>query len=178
MNDPRLSENPVTLEAPVRDAILIALDDEYNAEAVYAATLDKFGADVRPFCNIINAERRHQAALFKLMETYNIPVPANGYLTGDKPIDAIPDTLQEACAVGVSAEIENARLYDEDLLPTVAAHADITRVFMALSGASTNNHLPAFKRCADGGGQGRGKGGGQGQRQGRTRAGATQNKGI
>jgi len=178
MNDPRLSDSPSTLAAPVRDAILIALDDEYHAEAVYAATLDKFGADVRPFCNIINAERRHQAALFKLMETYNIPVPANAYLTGDKPFEAIPDTLQEACEIGVAAEIENARLYDEDLLPAVVDYEDITRVFKALSGASTNNHLPAFERCAARGAQPGGNGGGQGQRQGRKMAGATQNKGT
>jgi len=144
-------------------AVLRALDDEYHAEAVYAATLATFG-DVRPFSNIIEAERKHQAALLGLMETYGIPVPANGYLTGEKPVGTLPGTLAEVCAVGVEAEIENARLYDEDLLPAMAGHADAIRVFINLREASINNHLPAFELCAAGGGQGKG-GNGQGQRQ-------------
>lgn len=155
MNVDKIEEDPTALTAPVIAAILTALDDEYHAEAVYAATLDKFGTDVRPFCNIINAERRHQAALFKLLKKYQIEVPVNEYLTGGKKLASVPATLKEACAIGVAAEIENARLYDEDLLATVSAHEDITRVFKALSDASTNNHLPAFQRCADGGGHGR-----------------------
>jgi len=144
-----------------KDAVLRALDDEYHAEAVYAATLAAFG-DVRPFSNIIEAERKHQAALLGLMDTYGIPVPANGYLTGEKPLRALPATLAEVCAVGVEAEIENARLYDEDLLPAVAGHADIIRVFTNLRDASIDKHLPAFERCAAGGGQGKGNGHGKG----------------
>ncbi|MDM8016253.1 MAG: DUF2202 domain-containing protein [Rhizobium sp.] len=148
------------LPEAAQTAVLRALDDEYHAEAVYAATLAAFG-DVRPFSNIIKAERKHQAALLDLMKTYGMAAPANGYLTGDKPLEALPATLQEVCAVGVAAEIENARLYDEDLLPAVMRYPDITRVFTALRDASINNHLPAFQRCAAGGGQGKGKGNGQ-----------------
>lgn len=173
MSNTLSSSTAPKLTPAVIGAILTALDDEYHAEAVYAATLDKFGADTRPFCNIINAERRHQAALVKLMDKYQINVPANAYLSGDKPFDAIPDSLKEACDIGVAAEIENARLYDEDLLPTVAGYPDITAVFQALSGASTNNHLPAFQRCAERGGQG----GGHGTHRGQRRAGTTQNEG-
>ncbi len=149
-----------------RNAVLRALDDEYHAEAVYAATLAAFG-DVRPFSNIIKAERKHQAALLDVMETYGIAAPANGYQTGEKPLAALPATLADVCAVGVEAEIENARLYDEDLLPAVAGHADIIRVFTNLRDASTNNHLPAFERCAAGGGQGQGHGKGHGQGKGK-----------
>ncbi|MGB2761298.1 MAG: hypothetical protein WBC58_15160 [Maribacter stanieri] len=64
MTDAGFSQDPVALTAPVKAAILTALDDEYHAEVVYAAMLEKFGADVRPLCNIINAKRRHQAAHF------------------------------------------------------------------------------------------------------------------
>lgn len=142
-------------------AVLRALDDEYHAEAVYAATLKTFG-DVRPFSNIIKAERQHQAALLDLMKTYGIAAPANGYLTGEKPLEALPATLQEVCEIGVSAEIENARLYDEDLLPVVAGHPDIIRVFTNLRDASIDKHLPAFQRCAEGNGMGQGRGKGKG----------------
>ena len=39
---------------------MAALDDEYRAEAIYDAVMQKFG-EVRPFINIIEAERRHAA---------------------------------------------------------------------------------------------------------------------
>lgn len=40
------------------EALRAALDDEYRAEATYAAVITAFG-EVRPFINIIEAERRH-----------------------------------------------------------------------------------------------------------------------
>ena len=122
-----------------------------DAAAVYAATMQKFG-EVRPLSNIIKAERKHQAMLIDLMNTYSVAVPENGWATGAKALPTLPDTLPEVCAIGVTAEIDNARLYDEELLPAVAAFDDITTVFKALSAASTNNHLPAFQRCAVGNG--------------------------
>jgi hypothetical protein len=141
-----------TLPDAAQSALLRALDDEYHAEAVYAATLDKFG-NVRPFSNIIKAERKHQAALITLMNTYGVAVPENSWLSAAKPLPTLPDTLAEVCAIGFKAEIDNARLYDQDLLPAVAGFEDIVTVFKALSSASTNNHLPAFQRCAAGKGQ-------------------------
>lgn len=149
------------LSDAAKAAVLRALDDEYHAEAVYAATLATFG-DVRPFSNIIEAERKHQTALLAVLDTYGVAAPANGYLTGEIPLGALPASLQEVCAIGVAAEIENARLYDEDLLPAVAGHADIIQVFTNLRDASINNHLPAFERCASGMGKGKGKGNGNG----------------
>ena len=41
-------------------ALRMALDDEYRAEATYAAVIETFG-EVRPFIRIIDAERRHAA---------------------------------------------------------------------------------------------------------------------
>lgn len=151
----------MTLTEPAKDAILRALDDEYHAEAVYGATIAKFG-NIRPFSNIILAEQSHQKALIDLMQIYGMDVPSNGYLTGDKPLPPLPETLREVCVIGVAAEIENSRLYEEDLLPAVADHPDITRVFKALSDASIEKHLPAFQRCADRGGAMGGQGHGQG----------------
>lgn len=155
-----------TLPAAVRAALLEALDDEYKAYAAYAAILDRFG-EVRPFANIIEAEQRHATALIALMRKYGMEVPDNPYLTGDKPLPPLPASVEEACRQGVEAEVENAALYRDRLLPAVAGYADITRVMTNLSEASANNHLPAFQRCAGrggGGGHGRGHGGGQGRR--------------
>lgn len=145
------------LSETAKAAVLRALDDEYHAEAVYAATLAAFG-DVRPFSNIIEAERKHQGALADLLESYGVPVPANAYLTGEKPVGALPASMQEVCAIGAAAEVENARLYDEDLIPAVAGYSDIVAVFTNLRDVSVNNHLPAFERCASGKGHGNGNG--------------------
>ena len=40
------------------EALQLALEDEYRAEAMYEAVIEDFG-EVRPFINIIEAERRH-----------------------------------------------------------------------------------------------------------------------
>jgi len=137
---------PLTPEA--RSALDSALQDERNAEAVYGAVIRKFG-NVRPFSNIIAAERRHASMLIDLYKTYGISVPENGYATGALAAPVAPATLAEACKIGVEAEIANRDLYDETLLPAVAAYPDITQVMRRLRDASEENHLPAFRRCAN-----------------------------
>ncbi len=47
---------------PEVNALLEALDDEYKAAVTYAQVIDDFGP-IRPFVNIIEAERRHIEAL-------------------------------------------------------------------------------------------------------------------
>lgn len=96
------------------DALLLALDDEYRAEATYSAVIEAFG-EVRPFINIIKAERRHtaraKAEMDRLGITYATANPYLGKITA-------PATLLAACEQGVTAEIENIGLYDQ-LLPTI-----------------------------------------------------------
>jgi hypothetical protein len=60
---------------------------------------------------------------------------------------AAPETLVDACKIGVEAEIANRDLYDGNLLPAGAAYPDITLVMQRLRDASEENHLPAFERC-------------------------------
>ncbi|MBU1175018.1 MAG: DUF2202 domain-containing protein [Alphaproteobacteria bacterium] len=135
------------LPETVQEALLDALNDEYHAEAFYAAVMEKFGA-TRPFSNIIRSEQMHQSWLADLMTTYGMSVPANAELGSAEIAAVVPATISEACAIGVTAEVDNAALYDDELLPAVAAYPDIAAVFERLSAASTNQHLPAFQRCA------------------------------
>lgn len=128
-------------------AALAALDDEYHALATYQVVIEKFGA-VRPFSNIIKAEQRHIDAVATVLKDSGQAVPANPYLSGEKPRPVAPATLQDACAIGVQAEIANAALYDDHLLPAALGNARLVTVFTALRDASENNHLPAFRRCA------------------------------
>jgi len=146
---------------PVKGALQRALDDEYRAEATYQAILDKHGA-VRPFINIIQAERRHADMVKAEMARRGMAIPTNPYAG---KVTA-PPTLLEACQTGVTAEQENIALYDK-LLPTVT-DPQVKDVLTRLQWASRANHLPAFERCvARGGTPGMGPGGGQGAGGGR-----------
>lgn len=135
---PDRQEDGISVESLLTTALL----DEYRAESTYEAVLERFG-DVRPFSNILSAETRHSTAIIELFHAYDLPVPSN---TFDGTVDA-PATLQEACALGVGAEEANVGMYDE-LLMSASGHADIVAVFRRLRGASQDNHLPAFRRCA------------------------------
>lgn len=139
--------NAASLNQPATDAILTALEDEYLAEATYAGIIDKLG-NVRPFSNIINAERTHQDALKNLLTTYGVSIPDNPYFSGAKKLNELPTTKTEACKLGIEAEIANLKLYDDKLLPIVSKFPDITEVFTNLKNASEFKHLPAFQRCA------------------------------
>lgn len=123
------------------EALRLALDDEYKAWSVYEQVIADFGA-VRPFTSVQGTEENHIAALVTPFERYGLNVPGNEW-PGDVPTF---DTLVEACAAGVQAEIDNAALYDE--LFSMVDNADIIRVFAALQEASQTKHLLAFERCA------------------------------
>ena len=136
-------------------ALCEALDDEYRARATYRAVIAKFGP-VLPFANIVHSEQRHADALIRLFLDRGWQPPADRW---DGHVQA-PDTVTEACRIGVEAEIENVALYDR--LFAMTDDAEVVSVFTALRWASQERHLPAFQRCLNGeqmGGGGCGGGG-------------------
>lgn len=130
------------LSAEAKDALDEAIDDEYKALATYEAVIGAFGS-VRPFSMIKGAEERHIASLKTIYEKYGLEVPENSW---SGKVSA-PGTLKEACGIGVEAEIANAALYKDKLLPAVAGYDDIVSVFTSLMNASQQKHLQAFERC-------------------------------
>ncbi|WP_271440000.1 ferritin-like domain-containing protein [Pontixanthobacter luteolus] len=146
------------------EALELALADEYLAEATYTAVLKKFG-DVRPFSNIISAERHHADLVKAEMDRLGLEYSPGNDLIGQ--IEA-PETLLSACETGVTAEEENIALYDR-LLPGIV-DPQVRETLTKLQWASRERHLPAFERCVarggqagQGAGQGRGFGGGPGR---------------
>lgn len=136
-------EYPVgDLSEEIIEALNLALEDEYKARTTYEKIIEKFG-EIRPFIMIVRAEESHISSLKAVYDKYGIDIPENDW--EDKIVAT--DTLQEACALGVVAEIENARLYREDLMPVVAEYPDIKSVFENLMNASEQKHLPAFQKC-------------------------------
>ena len=147
--------NDIMLAEVLNEALL----DEYKARDLYRKIIDTFGA-VRPFINIVEAEQRHIDALLPLYEKYDIPLPPEP----DPQQIAVPDTLLKACEMGVAAEIENLTMYDR--LIEMTDLRDVVEVLQRLQAASRDNHLPAFQRCVERGGEA-GKGPGFGRRRGR-----------
>lgn len=129
-------------ENAVLDAMVEAIQDEYKAELIYARVMEDFGP-VRPFSNIINAEVRHSESLASLFVTRGLPVPESQWA-----VDQIPgfSTLTEACSAAVTAEIENAEIYDRYM--DLDLPADVRFVFENNRRASIENHLRAFQRCS------------------------------
>ncbi len=122
-------------------ALTAALDDEYHAWAIYDQVLQDMG-QVRPFASILRSEESHIAALVRLFELYDLEVPANPW-PGQVPSF---DTVTDACAASLQAEVDNAGLYEE--LFDAVDNPDVLQVFSQLQRATETRHLPAFQRCA------------------------------
>ncbi len=120
--------------------LLDALADERKAEATYAAVIKRFGP-IRPFINIVSAERRHALAIENQMARLGFPIPINDWQGRGEA----PESVVEACRDAVDGEVENIALYDR-LIPQID-DAAVRQVFQRLRDASRDNHLPAFRRC-------------------------------
>jgi len=136
------SEYPVgELDQETIGFLKLAIADERKALATYQATMDKFG-EVRPFINIARAEEQHIVMLKALFDKYGVLIPADTTVVGP-----LPDSLAEVCAVGVQAEIDNDKLY-QDMIGSIQEQ-DIKEVFISLAAASLDMHLPAFEKCSN-----------------------------
>ncbi len=150
-----VAEETPPLSPRSEEALLLALDDERHAQALYQAVMQEHG-EIRPFSNIIRGEQRHESFLLELMETYGVDVPTDPW--AERTIE-VPETIREACVQAIAAEKANIKLYD-GLLEDIV-EADVRDTFNHLRNASAEHHLPAFERCS-GSASGRGKGRGQG----------------
>lgn len=137
-----LASQPGT--ADLREALDRAIDDERHAIAFYTAVMEKHGQR-RPFSNIINAERRHEAALLAQYARLNLEPPTNRW--PDHEFE-VADSFAEVCDASAVAEVRNGRIYDE-----LIADCDdpaVRDVFERLRWASVERHLQAFRRHGSG----------------------------
>lgn len=128
------------LDAKTQQAMIDAINDEYQARAFYNAVIDKFG-EIRPFSNIVQSENRHVQLWNRLFNQYGLPIPFDSFAG---KIDA-PDTLEIACQMGVKAEIANVKMYDNFL--DFVQESDLRAAFTQLREVSQNRHKVAFERC-------------------------------
>jgi hypothetical protein len=123
-------------------ALTEALVDEYKAYTTYSLVVDVYG-QVQPFDNIAKAEEQHIASIQGLFQKYGKDVFDNPWAGRI----AVPQSIKQACKIGVESETYNYRLYESRWLPAVSGYEDIDMVFKNLMNASKSNHLPAFESC-------------------------------
>jgi hypothetical protein len=132
----------VGLSADARNAIQVAIGDEYRAETIYSGVVGDFGP-LPPFVNVLSAEQRHSTSLAQLLTQRGLTAPGNGWTVSSVPhFGSIP----EACRAAAVAERDNISMYDR-LLP-LELPADVRQVFTNNRRASLVNHLPAFESCS------------------------------
>jgi hypothetical protein len=102
------------LSDKIVEALNLAIEDEYKAMTTYEAIIAEFGS-TRPFIMIVRAEESHISSLKVVFDKYGVEILENDWIGKI----TVPETLQEAFAIGVTVEIENAKLYKEELLPLV-----------------------------------------------------------
>lgn len=148
-----LGAGPDNGDTALKRALDTALDDERHAIAFYDAVMQEHGQR-RPFANIINAERRHAAALLAQYERLGLKAPPDRWA---EHAFEIPETFREACAASAEAEVANVEMYDA--LIESADDERVEAVFERLRWAPAERHLPAFLRCSgEGSERRRGKG--------------------
>lgn len=133
-----LTDSEYTLE----EMLNYAMEDEYMAQAEYSQILDTY-ENQRPFSNIMKAEAYHISLLEPLFDAYDVTVPAKDW----NSLITVPDSLEEAYAIGVEAEEKNIEMYQNFLKEELPE--DVQTVFENLLNAS-ERHLTAFTRQADG----------------------------
>jgi rubrerythrin len=128
----------------IQKALDRAIDDERHAIAFYTAVMAKHG-ERRPFLNIINAERRHEAALLRQYERLELEVPDSRW--ADHAFE-MQGSFAEVCDASAVEEVRNGQIYDA--LIAECEDPAVRRVFERLRWASVERHLPAFRRHGSG----------------------------
>lgn len=132
------SHPSLAIKHPTLDQMLYyAIEDEFIAKAEYEKIIEKFGP-IKPFTNIILSEERHIQALIPLYTSRGWAVPTDESATHV----VVPDSIKQACEIGVQAEINNIAMYDHFLKQNLPF--DVKMVFQNLKAASYN-HLNAFQ---------------------------------
>lgn len=148
----------------IEEVLNYAIEDEYKARAEYELIIEKMDGG-RPFTNIVKAEETHIAMLTPLFAKYGVELPADNA----SEYTVLPDSIDSALETGVQAEIDNIAMYEQFLSQDLPE--DIEDAFIRLKNGS-QNHLEAFKRALEGGGnagagrnngRNRGNGGGRGR---------------
>ena len=135
----RSFELTADVEYSLEEMLIYAIQDEYLAQAEYELIISEFG-EIKPFINIVEAEKTHIELLIPLFEAYNIDLPNNNAAE----MTVLPESISSALATGIEAEEMNIAMYQQ-FLSQENLPEDVRLVFEYLMNAS-ENHLNAFSK--------------------------------
>lgn len=151
-----------TTSSPLSNAEIKGLqqmvEEEKLAGDVYQTLYEQTG--LQNFSHIMNAERRHQAAVQNLLQQYGQTDPTSGKNLGDFSKTELRDLYKTLVAKGmqsnadalkVGLKIEDLDIYDLEKQIAQTNQADIKRVYENLTRGS-RNHMRAFHRNLTGAG--------------------------
>lgn len=140
----------ISLGEDVQKALVIAVEDEFRAQAFYGAIQLKFG-EQRPFSNLQRAEGQHAAMLKSVMERYGLQAPKNGFARKEGELITewtmrleVPKSVASAGKLAYKLEVENVEMYDKFL--KLEMPKDVRQVFLNVRRASEQNHMRALSR--------------------------------
>ena len=131
---------PAATTPVLSSALGQASTQEHTLAATYGNVIATLG-QVRPFTNALAAEEQHIATVAFAAANHQVTLPA-----GPFPGQTSPTTLTAACRLGAGLEQATVGLYSQ-LIPQVAAWADVTSAFTNLQ-AAASSHLAAFQSCS------------------------------
>lgn len=132
------------------DGLAFMREEEKLAGDVYSAMYEIWGLPI--FSNIADAEATHTSAVLELLDSYQLPDPAQGLAPGqftNPDLQALYDELVETGSRSVTDALEVGALIEElditDLRLRESEKPDIDAVYSDLERGSSN-HLRAFIR--------------------------------
>ncbi len=158
--DPGTTASFTDADYTVEEMLSLAIEDEYQAQAMYSAITETYGV-IRPFSNVIKAEETHISLLTPLLNQYGVTLPDKDWAS----LNTVPESLEASYTAGITAEKNNIAMYESFLKKELPA--DVKDAFNLLLNAS-KKHLAAFERQSDpnficnGNGNGNGLGRGRG----------------
>ncbi|MFO7572609.1 MAG: DUF2202 domain-containing protein [Gaiellaceae bacterium] len=144
------------LDAAERTTLLSMREEEKLAHDVYVALGAKTGPQV--FTRIAASERRHEQAVERVLATYGIADPTDGYAVGSFPSTRFQQLYDElvangsasqAAALAVGVQIERLDIVDLAAAIRQTDEAMLDRVYGNLRSAS-QQHLAAFQSAQSG----------------------------
>jgi rubrerythrin len=143
---PATATSRAPADAALAEALQAALVSEWENEEYYALVIQKFDASY-PYENLIAAERRHAAAIGRLLDIYGVSKPTRP----DMKAESLPATLTEATSQAIASEEATVRLYER--LLAAEPPSDVRAVFERMAEVSRDRHVPALKRALDAAGK-------------------------
>ena len=134
-----------TLDDASRTALLKAIDNEREGIRFYDAVIAKHGS-VRPFAQIVEAEKRHETELLNVAKRFALQVP-DGAAT---KTPSVPGTVKDSCEAAAKWERDTTALLNQ--LSNDVKRPGIKNTLVRLGTLGKDRHLPAFERCVKIGG--------------------------